>query len=107
MEDAFKGKESTHPVYSRLLKPASISLSNTLVALEADYMAWNFNSGMAAIDALLGNQLRHGDILLASRNVYGGTFQLMHDLYARKDRLNINGTDLSSDYSKIKGFSPL
>ena len=45
VEDAFKGKESTHPIYSRLLNPTSISLSNTIVALEAgkysaDYMAW-------------------------------------------------------------------
>ena len=94
VEDAFKGMESTHPIYSRLLNPTSISLSNTIVALEAgkyaaDYMAWNFNSGMAAIDALLANQLRHGDILLASRNVYGGTFQLLHDFYAREDRLRV------------------
>ncbi|MFK0571775.1 trans-sulfuration enzyme family protein [Endozoicomonas sp.] len=94
VEDAFQGKESTHPVYSRLLNPTSISLSNTIVSLEAgryaaDYMAWNFNSGMAAIDSLLSNQLRHGDILLTSRNVYGGSFQLMHDFYARPDRLDI------------------
>ena len=94
VEDAFKGMESTHPIYSRLLNPTSISLSNTIVAMEAgqyaaDYMAWNFNSGMAAIDGLLSNQLRQGDILLASRNVYGGTFQLLNDFYARTDRLAI------------------
>jgi O-acetylhomoserine/O-acetylserine sulfhydrylase-like pyridoxal-dependent enzyme len=94
VEDAFCGKESTHPIYSRLLNPTSIALSNTVTALEAgenasQYMTWNFNSGMAAIDALLANQLRHGDILLSSRNVYGGTFQLMNDFYARKDRLAV------------------
>ena len=94
VEDAFKGLESSHPIYSRLLNPTSITLANTIVSLEAgkyaaDYMAWNFNSGMAAIDGLLGNQLRHGDILLASRNVYGGTFQLIKDFYARTDRLDI------------------
>ena len=94
VEDAFKGQESTHPVYSRLLNPTSIALANTITALEAgeyanDYMTWNFNSGMAAIDALLANQLRHGDVLLSSRNVYGGTFQLMQDFYARKDRMDV------------------
>ncbi|WP_062268533.1 trans-sulfuration enzyme family protein [Endozoicomonas arenosclerae] len=94
VEDAFHGKESTHPIYSRLLNPTSISLANTLTALEAgenagEYMTWNFNSGMAAIDALLANQLRHGDILLSSRNVYGGTFQLMQDFYARPDRMAV------------------
>ena len=94
VEDAFHGKESSHPIYSRLLNPTSIALANTITALEAgefahEYMTWNFNSGMAAIDALLANQLCHGDILLSSRNVYGGTFQLMQDFYARKDRLAI------------------
>lgn len=94
VEDAFHGKESSHPIYSRLLNPTSISLANTLTALEAgenagEYMTWNFNSGMAAIDALLANQLRHGDILLSSRNVYGGTFQLMQDFYARPDRMAV------------------
>ena len=94
VEDAFCGRESSHPIYSRLLNPTSIALSNIVVALEAgeyasEYMAWNFNSGMAAIDAVLSNQLRYGDILLTSRNVYGGTHQLMQDFFARKDRLNV------------------
>ena len=94
VQDAFTGRESTHPIYSRLLNPTSIALANTVTALEAgeyasEYMTWNFNSGMAAIDALLANQLKHGDILLASRNVYGGTFQLMQDFYARKNRMDV------------------
>ena len=94
VEDAFKGRENTHPIYSRLLNPTSISLSNTIVALEAgryaaEYMVWNFNSGMAAIDGLLSNQLRYGDIVLASRNIYGGTFQLLQDFFAQPSRLNI------------------
>ena len=95
VEDAFNGKESTHPIYSRLLNPTSMALASTVSSLEAgeyvsEYMTWNFNSGMAAIDALLSNQLQHGDILLSSRNVYGGTFQLMQDYFARKNRLAVN-----------------
>jgi len=94
VDDAFQGKEMTHQIYSRLLNPTSISLANAIVDLEAgpytaDYMAWNFNSGMAAIDALLANVLNNGDILLVSRNVYGGVHQLLVDHYARKDKMNI------------------
>lgn len=94
VDDAFQGKESTHHIYSRLLNPTAISLSNAMVELEAgphagEYMAWNFNSGMAAIDALLGNILRTNDVLIVSRHVYGGVYQLLHDYYARPDRLNI------------------
>ena len=94
VDDAFQGKEMTHQIYSRLLNPTSISLANAIVDLEAgpytaDYMAWNFNSGMAAIDSMLANVLNYGDILVVSRNVYGGVHQLLVDHYARKDKMNI------------------
>ncbi|MCO1333575.1 aminotransferase class I/II-fold pyridoxal phosphate-dependent enzyme [Microbulbifer sp. OS29] len=94
VDDAFRGREPSHDIYSRLLNPTSISLANAIVDLEcgpeaSEYMAWNFNSGMAAIDALLSNQLRREDILIVSRNIYGGTHQLFQDFYARKDKLAI------------------
>jgi len=94
VDDAFRGREPSHDIYSRLLNPTSISLANAIVDLECgpaanEYMAWNFNSGMAAIDALFSNQLRHNDILIVSRNIYGGVHQLLQDFYARKDKLAI------------------
>ncbi|MDP5209809.1 PLP-dependent aspartate aminotransferase family protein [Microbulbifer sp. 2205BS26-8] len=94
VDDAFRGREPSHDIYSRLLNPTSISLANAIVDLECGpeanaYMAWNFNSGMAAIDALLANQLRRGDILIVSRNIYGGVHQLLQDFYARKDKFAI------------------
>lgn len=94
VDDAFQGKESTHQIYSRLLNPTNISLANAIVDMEAgphaaEYLAWNFNSGMAAIDALLSNVLTHGDVLVVSRNVYGGVFQLLHDYFARENRMDI------------------
>ncbi|MCW8107499.1 PLP-dependent transferase [Alteromonas ponticola] len=94
VDDAFQGKEFTHQIYSRLLNPTNISLANAIVDREAgkfasEYMAWNFNSGMAAIDALLSNVLTHGDVLIVSRNVYGGTYQLLHDYFARSNRMDI------------------
>lgn len=94
VDDAFQGKEATHQIYSRLLNPTNISLANAVVEMEAgpyaaDYLAWNFNSGMAAIDAMLSNVLSHGDVLIVSRNVYGGVYQLLHDFFARKNRFDI------------------
>ena len=44
---------------------------------------------MAAIDALLSNVLARGDVLIVSRNVYGGVYQLLHDYFARENRLNL------------------
>jgi O-acetylhomoserine (thiol)-lyase len=94
VEDAFKGREPLHEIYSRLLNPTSISLANHIVDLEAgplagEYLAWNFNSGMAAIDATLSNLVGYNDVVLSSRNVYGGTYQLLHDWYAKKSNLDV------------------
>jgi cystathionine beta-lyase/cystathionine gamma-synthase len=95
IDEAFHGKEHLHEIYSRLLNPTSISLANYIVDLEAGpeadrYLAWNFNSGMAAIDTLLGHLLGSGDIVIVSRNVYGGTHQLLADYYADPRRLGIH-----------------
>ena len=94
IDDAFQGREPLHEIYSRLLNPTSISLANHIVDIEAgprarDYLAWNFNSGMAAIDSLLAHLVGCEDIVLASRNIYGGTYQLLHDWFARKSNMNV------------------
>lgn len=94
IEDAFQGKELLLEIYSRLLNPTSISLANHIVDLEAgphagEYFAWNFNSGMAAIDATLSHVLGRDDILIKSRNIYGGAHQLIHDWYAKAGNLEI------------------
>ncbi len=94
IEDAFTGREPLHQIYSRLLNPTSISLANHIVDIECaelatEYMAWNFNSGLAAIDAILSHLLGHRDILVVSRNIYGGSYQLLHDWYAKRSNLDV------------------
>jgi cystathionine beta-lyase/cystathionine gamma-synthase len=94
IEDAFQGKELLLEIYSRLLNPTSISLANYIVDMEAgpyasEYFAWNFNSGMAAIDAVLAHLLGRDDLLITSRNIYGGAHQLIHDWYAKPGNLEI------------------
>ncbi|MCC7420358.1 MAG: PLP-dependent transferase [Planctomycetaceae bacterium] len=106
IEDAFQGREMLLEIYSRLLNPTSIALSNFIVDLEAgpntsEYFAWNFNSGMAAIDAVLAHLLGRDDVLITSRNIYGGSHQLIHDWYAKSSNLEIavesfDGFDVSS-----------
>ena len=94
IEDAFKGRELLLEIYSRLLNPTSVALANFIVDLEAgpfaaQYFAWNFNSGMAAIDGVLAHVLGRDDILITSRNIYGGAHQLIHDWYAKEANLEI------------------
>ena len=93
--DAFEGKEMLLEVYSRLLNPTNVSLANHIVDIEAgpyshEYFAWNFNSGMAAVDGILSHLIGYQDIILTSRNVYGGTYQLMHDWYGKKSNLDVS-----------------
>lgn len=94
IEDAFQGKELLLEIYSRLLNPTSVSLANQIVDLEAgpytgEYFAWNFNSGMAAIDGVLAHVLGRDDVLITSRNIYGGAHQLIHDWYAKSGNLAV------------------
>ena len=94
VEDAFTGREPLHDIYSRLLNPTSISLANHIVDVECgndanQYMAWNFNSGMAAIDGVLSHLIGYEDIVLSSRNIYGGSYQLLQDWFAKTSNLNI------------------
>jgi O-acetylhomoserine (thiol)-lyase len=94
IEDAFRGKELMLEIYSRLLNPTSVCLANHIVDLEAgphaaEYMAWNFNSGMAAIDGALSHLLGRDDVLIKSRNVYGGAHQLIYDWYAKEGNLEV------------------
>jgi len=102
IEDAFAGKELLLEIYSRLLNPTSVSLANFVVDLEAgpytdQYFAWNFNSGMAAIDATLSHLLGRDDILITSRNIYGGAYQLIHDWFGKPSNLDI-GVDTFDGY---------
>lgn len=92
--EAFEGKEFLEQIYSRLLNPTSLSLANYIVDLEAgpyarDYLAWNFGSGMAAIDAALSHVLGQGDVLVTARNIYGGAHQLINDWFAKPANLGI------------------
>jgi O-acetylhomoserine/O-acetylserine sulfhydrylase-like pyridoxal-dependent enzyme len=94
IEDAFKGKELLLEIYSRLLNPTSVCLANFVVDIEAgpyarEYFAWNFSSGMAAIDGVLCHVLGRDDILITSRNIYGGAHQLIHDWYAKPSNLAV------------------
>jgi O-acetylhomoserine/O-acetylserine sulfhydrylase-like pyridoxal-dependent enzyme len=92
--EAFQGKEFLEQIYSRLLNPTSLALANYIVDLEAgpysrDYLAWNFNSGMAAIDATLAHVLGQGDLLVTARSIYGGAHQLIYDWYAKPANLGV------------------
>ncbi len=92
IDDAFQGREFLHEIYSRLMNPTSISLANHIVDIECgphagEYMAWNFNSGMGAIDGVLSHLVGYEDMILSSRNIYGGAWQLIHEWFGKRSNL--------------------
>jgi cystathionine gamma-synthase len=68
--------------YSRTGNPTRTALESCLAALEgADYGS-AFSSGMAAVDTTL-RLLNPGDHVLIGNEVYGGTYRLLSQVYAR------------------------
>ena len=68
--------------YSRSGNPSRLSLEATLAAIENGQHARAFASGLAAETALL-SLLAPGDKVVASTNVYGGTYRLLVKVFAK------------------------
>jgi cystathionine gamma-synthase len=67
--------QSTGFDYSRSLNPTNVHLEDTIAALEGGTDAITFSSGMAAVSALM-ELFSPGDHIIASDDLYGGTFRL-------------------------------
>jgi cystathionine gamma-lyase len=80
--------------YSRSANPTRTALEQCLAALEEAAFGLAFSSGMAAVDATL-SALRPGDHVVASENIYGGTFRLFKKVYVPHDVTftYVDGTD--------------
>ncbi len=66
--------------YARTINPTRSALQDCLAALEGGRYGLSFASGMAAIDTIL-RLLKPGDHVLASNDVYGGTFRIFTRVY--------------------------
>jgi len=67
--------QSTGFDYSRSLNPTNVHLEDTVAALEGGKSAIAFSSGMAAVSALM-ELFSPGNHIIASDDLYGGTFRL-------------------------------
>ncbi|HKX26271.1 MAG TPA: PLP-dependent aspartate aminotransferase family protein [Blastocatellia bacterium] len=65
--------------YARTQNPTRLALERNLAALEGGAIAHCFASGMAAIDTTL-RLLKAGDHVIASENMYGGTYRLFEQV---------------------------
>ena len=66
--------------YARVTNPTRTALEGNLAALESAKHGICFSSGVAATDAVV-RCLRPGDNILASNDLYGGTYRLMRQVF--------------------------
>jgi methionine-gamma-lyase len=74
-----EGKSKAY-IYSRYGNPTLAAVQKKIAALESAEAAVVTASGMAAISGALLGTLKHGDELISTASVYGGTYRLMRDL---------------------------
>jgi cystathionine beta-lyase/cystathionine gamma-synthase len=68
--------------YARTQNPTRLALERNIAAMESGKAAFAFASGMAAIGAI-GTMLKAGDHVIASDNMYGGTYRLFENVLTR------------------------
>jgi cystathionine gamma-lyase/cystathionine beta-lyase/cystathionine gamma-lyase/homocysteine desulfhydrase len=90
--------------YARTINPTRSALERNLAALEQGIAAHCFASGMSAIAAAL-DLLEAGDHVIASANVYGGTYRLFDGLL-RKKGLEFSWVDTSEPKRITEALRP-
>jgi cystathionine gamma-synthase len=82
LTDYLEGRRSAN-FYARYSNPTVEAAEQKIAELEEGERALCFSSGMAAISTLLLSQLGHGDNVVATRELYGGTFEFLDRMLPR------------------------
>lgn len=77
-----EGKSSAY-IYTRYANPTLAVAERKIAALEGAEAAVVCASGMAAISSTLLSVLKAGDEVIATRQLYGGGYRLMRDIFPR------------------------
>lgn len=80
-QDGVGGRRNGYE-YSRSGNPTRAAFDAQLAGVEGARYALSLSSGLAAIDVLLRSTLRPGASVLLGNDVYGGTYRLMHQVFA-------------------------
>jgi len=76
MQDLFSGEEKGN-IYSRFSNPSVTEFEDKMAALEGVEKAMAMATGMAAVYASFMTFLKKGDHLIASRAIFGSTFNML------------------------------
>ena len=96
----FAGK-SKGMIYSRFTNPTVSNLEVRLAALEEGGVAIATASGMSATALVLLHFLKTGDSIIASRVLYGGTYELIFHIIEKRFGIKVKTVDLH-DIAAVK-----
>jgi methionine-gamma-lyase len=96
-----EGKNKAY-IYTRYGNPTLTVAEEKIAALEGAEAAVVTASGMAAISSALLAALRSGDEVLASHEVYGGSYRLLRDVFPR---FGISVRHVGSDLAGIENLA--
>ena len=91
--------------YSRTSNPTRKALEDCIASLENGDQGFAFASGMAATSTIL-ELLNSGDHVIASDDLYGGTYRLMEDVRKRSSSLDFSFVDFSKTSNILDAIKP-
>lgn len=107
MPDLFhslKGPEEGCYLYGRHFNPTVYVLGRELAALEGTETAYCTSSGMGAISATVMQLCRHGDHVVVSDTIYGGSFALFRHFLPERAGLRVSFVDITDLAAVEKAF---
>jgi cystathionine gamma-synthase/methionine-gamma-lyase len=107
--DAVLGGEKPGYIYTRYGNPTVTALEQAILSLEGGVAACAYASGMAALHAaLLACELSPGSTILASRDLYGATLDLLVLLFGQFDvkTVTVDFSDLQALVAKAEEIKP-
>lgn len=93
-------------LYGRHFNPTVLALSHEVAALEGAQAAYCTSSGMAAITSTLLQLCSHGDHIVASTTLYGGTFAFLNEMMPKKFNIHTTFVDISDHDAVRKALRP-
>ena len=92
-------------LYGRHFNPTVYVLGKQVAALEGAQAGYCTASGMSAIAATVMQLCNHGDHVVSSDTIYGGTFALFKDFLPAKAGLQVSFVNLSDHAAVARAFT--
>jgi methionine-gamma-lyase len=88
-------------LYGRHFNPTVYVLGRELAAMEGTEAAYCTSSGMGAVSSTLLQLCCHGDHVVASNTIYGGSFALLHDFLPSRAGIETTFVDIA-DHAAVE-----